>query len=416
MQTKQQLVLFGMVFIALTGLFAGFRLLMLADGERSCIIPAGGGVCSFEYVLPEGKAVSMYNMDLSFEGIPSGEYIDEQVLEHIDYRLTKETGSDKVERYYNYLYKLPDSYNDVYDVRVEAVAEGSCSAGEGDQGKVYVSMYGIDIPYYQDFFEYCNEYYSRDCANYDTLILNSGWHSGDNFMRFKHSHHLSDTELWLVPLAKCNNAKPRHDSGIGTITGTIDNEYINPILAETKFYAVVKTYERGSGSAEAVLPPVVRASYRKTEHPKHLNYWVNDQKIDRFGGVQKAPVSTLDFAETINNACNRDTTIAECSVNIRFSTANKGGKIIIDNENEVLRAAVLPECQGNQTMIDHCADGNEVITHVCHEGHYTETGNMCVIVPPPPPPEPFKYKILLYLLGSAVAVISGVMIYRRYKR
>lgn len=341
-----------------------------AGGQTTCDIPSGGGSCTIEMTLPFEKAASSYSLDLSFDSIlgpeSGGVDVAGNRLNGASVGYSQNHPFDESTNFVHSLYALPSTFPDVIEeLRIRASipvyfkTTGTTFAQANLVGWVYkipaptnkIERCDRDIPVVGwrkvDGIwrsDYPDRPYSTDGECSVDLLRTFSGYGADDVMRDEDM--LAIGNLWPKgqPYLDPNQAL----TGTPLITDEtftlVLDETITPPVKESNDVRFIISQHHHILEADARTPMTltwqnpqsVQVWYKELEYPTDMAYKVGNIGIDTLAGTNDQPTTTVDFADQINQYCNRDTDDSACTVPITFTSANKGGKIVIEEENEVL--------------------------------------------------------------------------------
>lgn len=395
MMKKSMLVIVIILFVLLGVLvmyYGDIRAIIDGVEYKSCDIPFGGGSCVVNVTMDEGVMASLYSLDLDFDKVPAGFYVDEQVISHVDYVITKEEDEDsdsyEVETFHNYLYDLPWSNDIISSLNITASTCGTCRTNEDQDSKVKVYIAYVTIDYPHDSFTMCDSDSGSECP--DDTILHYYRYDGLCYHRL---YNLNMIDEWQV--VRCyglDGDVPESENKCGSATGVVEGSALKDNF---RLYAHVEVESENGGSVSATLPPIFTVSYEPVEYPSNLMYGVDGEPVETLDGLQTGQVHTYDIAEQMNAYCGRDgSSISECVVPITFSS-DTGGQVVLVDIDETWKIAELnPDVACGDGVCDDDEDEYTCEIDCKDDGLTTQT------------------KVIIG--GSGVAGLLGLIFWRRW--
>lgn len=344
------------------------------EGELpSCEIPIGGGKCVINLTLPFERASSLHTLDLSFDSIAghlqgetdiTGTHLHSAIVVEEDEAGTYDD-YDEVTTWWHHLYKLPDTFPEyIQELKIYATTSGDCVTSGEKEGEGEMEGYLYNLPSSATSVEICklsrySDEWEEECPAYEkrSFIRVQRDRDGDYKASEKYMTSLADGGRFRC--YKDDDGQPERDSGIPFVDATV----VVPVRKTDEIrFLISPMKELEGGTVNIAKPPEkVIVWYKEAEYPTNMVYSVGNTDMETIDGISKEPITTLDFAVQINNYCNRQTSVDECTVPITFTSDTKGGKIIIETETSTLKKVEAPEC-----IVDvDCADGDEFTLDFC---------------------------------------------------
>lgn len=178
-KTKGKGILPFLIIAALVLLFFNSQ---REDTLPSCEIPMGGGSCSINFTLEEGKAASFYKVNLGFDSIVGPEtYLEPTLLTPLDQKQTNEEDSDSndEEIFQHFLYGMPTAFQDkwaeIYSIKVNVTQTGTMISNSlSHDVTLDLRIGGILIPYSSDSIIICPEQSDTLCQA-DSIVRHYKW-------------------------------------------------------------------------------------------------------------------------------------------------------------------------------------------------------------------------------------------------
>ena len=118
-----------------------------------CEIPAGGGSCSIDFILPEERKANIYSLTLDFDYVTNAEFKGATVVtnDYVDYELTREQDDgepyDEEEYFHNYMYRLPSSFPEhIEELYIVSKVDVTCKTNGEEESRARVYNRIFDRP------------------------------------------------------------------------------------------------------------------------------------------------------------------------------------------------------------------------------------------------------------------------------
>ena len=325
---------------------AGVLLLLLFYGGRRAVLPActfppGGGTCALPLLLPENRTYDSLSFNLSFDVMPTTPHPWVAVAPSgTRDNYESEQGTDYYEYFHSSLYQVPAESARTYDLEINVTAIGQTDAGTAAYATLHV--YRTTVPYPGPGINMCNGA-NLNCGPLDLIDDNRDTHQ----VTFRNTLTLLG-EATLV------------SGGAPTGTATLTLPLTPPVYPNLSHNAIIVVLAKHFGPGSTVdtnppthLPTLVELRYRETEDPTNVSLRLNTTSLLTLSGAQTAPLTTANFADAANTACQRPSSAAPCTLTLTLESTTAGA--IAARSNVLLQAFTpSPQTPTNTTTCGTC--------------------------------------------------------------
>lgn len=294
--------------IAIVALYSQFGSQSLSSRPPDLNWTESGGISTVTYTLPEGKAASTYYFNVEAGSIAGKTWVDNVKLTPFASTTGKSSTKSSDSEYIVQLYRLPASWTDTQEVKVDTTIFGDTTCGSGEVAQVYGSIYSMPYAYPSNSIITCDKSSSRYCAlPYVVRDYSDNFDFNGNIVGETGS------------VARCSTSKT-YIKETKNMTGIIAQ---NELIGATPAFGV-QSREKSDGGTLSSKIGDVELSRRVAYYPSNVEYGIKGYSQTPINGVQRGNFTTLDLAAEINAACGRPKNNAACSFTLEVESKTGG--------------------------------------------------------------------------------------------
>jgi len=308
--------------------------------EPDCIFTEAGDECIINVPMPNNREFSLYSMDLSFRGLPSGVYTEEKPAIELHQQtftgISKESWGTRYEIHNLKLYGIPDfGIEEIAKVRIFGETTGTATCNY-ESSTSFDSM-GISFTGYLVSKEYPHNTIISQ-AYKSGIVMNS-----DNLMEIEtnaygtHLYFKNLINLYRKEFIHCFGKETR--SATHTYNFETEVSQISTNKDNIKFITGIVLYKEKNGIA-TYTEPTVFMQIQEMEYPTNLKVGVDTINLQTIIGKQVEPIRTLDISQQMNAYCSGKT---DCIVPIVFKSDARGEMFIKVDKTERIKETPIQD-------------------------------------------------------------------------
>ena len=309
--------------------------------------------CNFNLTLPNYRVVDSYTLDLTFTSVP-GEVEGLTTLTPVSNRgsFTDEwkdsSGTIRSQSLlWFYFYRLPSSWDleNIYSVYVESEISGSARrTTDSSRFWAYNDIGFLTINHPSDTVQTCGDVSWRDAPmciimNYRDRQWRNEWITNWNHISLFRNNY--EPRNWVIT-REAPELNVNHDFVVIYESHILINEFMDKYNITSDNLLMVNLLEKQERpprdvSSSFSLPPTVKVGYTQSVLPSNVQIFVGDDLVQTISSTNNENYTTVDLASSINNYCDRTTTVDECVVPITLRSLTDG-RVKVHSETGTLRA------------------------------------------------------------------------------
>lgn len=325
-----------LVFAILLGAASYFVLQQTAFTDLAdCEFTVNESTCLYNITLPENRAASVYPLQFEFDKRASGVFGEPLIVEPVDVSdWLNEEKRDKDEFFKYFLYKLPSEVldTDIASFKIISTTQGTAECRDAgtpkDDAEINVQHGLITIPWTNDI-RIGDDADNDDGGSINYLIEYDRASDGDKYVQFKNWKRLNGAKI-----ADCYGYET--ESEILELESIISSSDLQEDITKQRFFIYSEREEDYTGGSAQLNSLKVSVAIQPATYPTDVVYSIDGERIETLSGSQSTTYTTLDIANEINEACDRDKNGEECTVTITL-TSSEVGAMKITPANPVLR-------------------------------------------------------------------------------